>query len=335
MAVVVCLTVDTEHSMGGAWADRNLRPVSTERRIYCKIKGVDNGIGWICNQLKLHGLRATFFCEVFNALVFGMDDAKGWIEFLIEQGQDVQLHTHLNYYYYAHEQLQNMPNPSRTDDLAALPPSLRRCILGQAIELFSNLSGKFPTAYRAGNWQASRSLIADLANAGIRLDSSFNPAAKGSGSFDREDLQPNTLQIVEGVRELPLTVARQSLPGRSVLKPLDLVSLSRWEIRKVLDDAEMLGLTHVTFVLHSFSTVKAADVQYERMRRNRIVQRRTTFLIEYLAQNKERFRVATCTDIANEPDSILLKSQPVIPSLGFLRPFARTLTQAANSMFWV
>src|SRR5262249_9947453 len=104
MRTNVYLTVDTEHSMGGAWDNAALRPVPAERHIYCHIGGKDNGIGWICDELERHKFRATFFAEVFCSLVFGVDATRSWCQYLLQHGQDVQLHTHLNYYYYAKKQ---------------------------------------------------------------------------------------------------------------------------------------------------------------------------------------------------------------------------------------
>ena len=64
MRTNVYLTVDTEHSMGGAWANAALHPVPTERRIFCRIAGKDHGIGWLCEELGKRNFRATFFAEM-------------------------------------------------------------------------------------------------------------------------------------------------------------------------------------------------------------------------------------------------------------------------------
>ncbi len=92
----VFLTIDTESSMGGAWQNPALRPLPAERRISCRIRGRDHGIGWQCAQLRERGLKATFFCEVLSSLVLGEGDSRSYLEYLLEQGQDVQLHVHPN-----------------------------------------------------------------------------------------------------------------------------------------------------------------------------------------------------------------------------------------------
>ena len=200
---------------------------------------------------------------------------------------------------------------ARTDDIASLPSATRAELLEQACELFYDATGYRPTAFRAGNWRASRALMPDLANAGIRLDSSFNPAARASGSFAGEALGFNTLQTIDGLWELPLTVVRQSLPEPHLVngvRPFDLVSLSSWEIRKTLDKAYRAGLPHVVVLMHSFSGVKAKDVQYEQMKPDRIVRRRVHSFLDHLAANPDKFRVTTCGDLVTE----LVEARPSI-----------------------
>ena len=47
----VYFTVDTESSMAGAWDDRNERPLTSDRHIFCRIGEVDYGIGLITETL--------------------------------------------------------------------------------------------------------------------------------------------------------------------------------------------------------------------------------------------------------------------------------------------
>jgi hypothetical protein len=331
------LTVDTEHSMGGAWADPSLKPVPTERHIFCRIEGKDHGIGWLCDELDRYKFGATFFAEMFGSLVFGKDDTRAWCQYLLQRGQDVQLHTHLNFYYYAEQQASSQKTVSRTDDLATVPSPLRGELLGRACELFRYATGYHPKAFRAGNWRADRALIAELAGVGIYLDSSYNPAARGGGSFEGERLKLNAMQRLGEVSELPLTVVRQRLPEPHLvggIRPFDLVSLSSWEMRKALDDAHKSGIAHVVAVLHSFSGVKTKDVQYRTMRPDRVVRSRVRALLEYLAANRDRFEVATLGQLASELGEAQAAKSAELPDLGFLHPLARKVVQVVNSLYW-
>ena len=337
MKTKVCLTIDTEHSVGGAWGDPTLRPVPSERRIFCRIGGRDHGIGWICDELAKRNLRATFFSEIFGMLVFGKDDTRRWVQYLLDRGQDVQLHTHLNFYYLARHLADPGSAGDRTDDLVSLEPRQRAERIEQACELFRSAAGRDPVAYRAGNWRANRELLAELANAGIKLDCSFNPAAK-NGSFAGEHLQKNRLQRLDGIWELPLTVVRQRLPEPHLverMRPFDLVSLSSWEIRKALDECHRTGASHLAAVIHSFSCVKTRDVQYLRMKPDRVVQGRLRFFLDYLAANRDRFEVVTCEELVRTLDDFDQPRGGEVPELGLVHPFARKVVQAVNSIYWV
>jgi hypothetical protein len=341
MSTNIYLTIDTENSMGGAWSNPTLRPVSSDRRIFCKIGHQDYGIGWMCRELNARNLRATFFGEVFAGLVFGEADTRSWMQFLLDNGQDVQLHTHLNFFYYAQQMRDGVRPPFRTDNLADAPPAQRPELLERACELFRRAAGYTPAAFRAGNWRCDWDLLSDLRRAGIVVDCSFNPALQGRGSFDRDALTPNALQYVEGVWEFPITVASQTLPDpalRNGVRPFDPVSMSCWEIRSILDNAYNSGIKYASAVFHSFSGLKVRGVQYTDMKPNHIVRKRFLFLIDYLSAHPEKFRVSTIGELADELHSADCASparEPMVPSLGFLHPLGRKMVQIFNSIYWV
>lgn len=338
MKTKVYFTVDTENSMGGAWADARLKPVPSDRRIHCRIDGVDHGIGWICQELSKRNFRATFFSEVFASQVFGEEDSRRWMGYLKDQGQDVQLHTHLNFHYYAQQLAQGTPVARRTDDLARLDAPARRRTLAQACDIFERLVGERAKVYRAGNWACTRDLLADLREQGIALDSSCNHVVKGQGSFDNTDLQINALQVVDAIHELPVTLAQQSLPEprlRDGLRPLDPTSMSSWELRSALEQAQKAGMEHVVLVFHCFSFVKSRDAQYQDLRPDKVVMNRFTSLLDHLALHNDRFEVSTMGALAN---TLVLggaqsDAPACIPQLGFARPLARKLVQIANRFF--
>jgi hypothetical protein len=336
MKTQVYITVDTECSMGGAWADAALRPVPPQRRIFCDIAGQSHGIGWLCDALLAHDFAATFFSEVFSAQVFGEPETRRWMGYLQERGQDVQLHTHLNFHYYARHLLAPLAPTERTDNLASLPPAQQRALLGEACSLFERLTGRRPTVFRAGNWVANTGLLQSLHEQGIGLDASFNACAQAAGSFPGEAAQINCLHQLGPLWEMPITLAHQTLPDPVLtrgLRPLDPTSMSHWELCKALNDGHALGMEHVSIVLHSFSLVKARDDQYHALRPDRVVQKRFKRLLAFLDANRDRFTVSTLAQLAGQ----LAENPPVVtpepahvPELGFFHPAARKLVQAVN-----
>lgn len=338
----IYLTIDTESSMGGAWHNPSLRPLPANKRVFCRIRGRDYGIGWQCEQLRQRGLRATFFCEVLSSLVLGEDDTRSYLEFLLEQGQDVQLHVHPNFYHYAEKlwadanQLDYTP-PPRPDTLSSFTTEKQAEILHLASEIFRYLTGRAPAAFRAGSYQADERTLTILAQLGLRIDSSYNPAYRSAGSFTNEALPANRPVRLNGILEVPVTVVRQQLPlpGKpGGLMPLEICALSSAEMRAALDRLHASGTRHVVIVHHSFACVKARDVQYREMKPDRVVMRRFISLLDYLAENSDRFEVTTMDALARHEDEAL-PGQAVVPSLGYLPPLLRTVQQAVNRLYIV
>ncbi|GIU75273.1 MAG: hypothetical protein KatS3mg004_2360 [Bryobacteraceae bacterium] len=334
----VYLTIDTESSMGGAWQNPSLRPLPVEKRVFCRIDGKDYGIGWQCDRLEERGLRATFFCEVLCSLVLGEKEVKSYLDYLLERGQDVQLHVHPNYYFYAEKLwadargLDYSP-PSSPDAIGALSPENQATVLSMAVEIFEYLTGRRPVAFRAGSYSASLRTLAILSQFGVRIDSSFNPVYHAAGSFSGERLPVNRPFLAEGLLELPITVVRQSLPAPNKpggLVPLEICALSEQEMRASLDRLHEAGLSDAVIVHHSFACVKAGDVQYRRMRPDKVVMRRFETLLDHLAAHPERFEVLTMDSLAANPSHPEDEIPEVIPSLGYWRPLMRTVQQAVN-----
>ncbi|MFZ5926150.1 MAG: hypothetical protein ACOYX1_01760 [Acidobacteriota bacterium] len=334
----VFLTVDTESSMGGAWQNPSLVPVPSERRIFCRIEGRDHGIGWLCERLRERGLKATFFCEVLSSLVLGEDDSRPYLTFLLEQEQDIQLHVHPNFYYFAEKlwaDAQGVPYfpPRHPDALSLLPADEQATILRTAVDIFRYLTGRQPSAFRAGNYQATAVTLAILAQLGFRIDSSYNPVYRTAGSFPGEVLPSNRAFLLEGMLELPVTVVRQELPVPNKpggLNHLEVCALSTAEMRSSLHQLHEAGISDVVIVHHSFACVKAKDAQYTDIRPDRVVMRRFTALLDYLASNSDRFEVTTMGALAGAESSPALETRDSIPSLGYFMPLVRAFQQAVK-----
>lgn len=324
--------------MGGAWDDPSLRPVPAARRIFCRIGGRDFGIGWQCGELRKRGLRATFFCEVLSSLVLGEEDCRSYVEFLLEQGQDVQLHVHPNFYYYAEKLWAEArgifhPRPRDPDALSALPREEQAAILDHAVEIFRYVTGRRPVAFRAGGYRADAATLAILRQFGVKVDSSWNPVFRNAGSFPQESLPVNRPAYLEGILEVPVTVVRQQLPAPNKpggLVPLEVCALSAAEMRSALDQLHEGGVTDVVIVHHSFACVKASDVQYRRLRADNMVMSRFTALLDHLVAHPERFEVTTMSSAAEEEAVQAAGASSLIPSLGYLKPLLRTFQQAAG-----
>lgn len=289
--VNVFLTVDTEHSIGGAFADPKLKPVGNARRIFGRIQGKDYGIPLIMDIADYHGLPVIFFVEVFNRHFFGPDETREVIAYIFRRKQDVQLHLHPNYLNFTLARPQDL---TFSDLCGAYPLARQIEMLGEAREMLVSSGAPPPTAFRAGCFGANTDTLKALAATGFLIDSSYNQAYLG-GPCLLPDWQLNDLAGREGIFELPVTnfVESTGLRARRPM-PLDINGVSFEEIRYVLQKcAAGRGPRNVAIILHSFSFVRAYDEQYRRVRPRLHVIRRFKKLCRFLAENAADFKVRT------------------------------------------
>ena len=328
MRTRVYLTVDTETSIGGAWSIDAVRPVPVDRTVFCRIGGRDYGIGWICEQLNRRGMQATFFCETLCSLVLGDRPVESYVQFLLAQGQDVQLHVHPTYYFYA-QKLAGKKDAGKEDRIMCLPRDVQREVLNIAREKLIQFTGRTPVAYRAGNFAADLQTLEVLTELGFAIDSSLNGVEPSGEVFRNGSLPFNTARQVAGLWELPIIIANEHLPNRR-LKYIDVVSVSAGEMRSMLRQCRRLGIQDVVIVFHSFSFIKKKDFRYDEIRPDHTVMNRFESLVSFLAANGAEFEVATMGGFAANPPAAPPPAPRGLPNLGLAGTLARKAVQLLN-----
>jgi hypothetical protein len=335
----VYFTVDTESSMAGAWRIRDRRPLKAADHVFCRIDGQDYGIGLITKIIGSYGFRATHFVETLATLVNGSDDSRTIFDYLLASDQDVQLHAHPSYYFYA-EALRvwgtgkEYRPPEPTDFIGGFDEPRQFEILQEAAGLFEQFAGYRPAAFRAGCFAGNRATLRCLQKLGIVLDSSFNPCFPEC-SFQDGGGDPNRVCVMEGVWEVPVTVARTPLPeNRTGFKHADVSALSVTEIQTMLKSAAAQGQRHFVLLFHCFSAVKPKDETYSSIRPDRIVIRRLERLMHFLASNTADYRVSTFGELAREI-ATLREEQGPVGQLGLMAAGLRKSVQAVNRCYWI
>jgi len=336
-ALHVLFTVDVESSMGGVWSDESRRPLPSQKRVFCESPAGPLGIPLIVEELRHRDFKATFFCESFGALPLGLDDLRRGTDFLLEFGQDVQLHTHPNFYFYDQYQRTGVrPDANKHHDhLSSHEAEQQRELLNRSKELLKTSTGQTPVAFRAGNYAANVTTLRELARLGFLFDSSLNPAYLVGPLNSRISVPANCVQRIEGVWEFPVTTAQGAFTDLGRLKHLEICALSFPEMRSVLDEASRLGRQSAVIVLHSFGFVKPSDIYYTRLRPDQVSIRRFRLLLDYLRANDDRFRVTTFGELASQDGSVREEQQPFEPRLAHWRGFIRRGVQAVNRLPWV
>ena len=333
--VDVYLTIDTECSMGGAWDTPGRRPVGPERAILGCDGAHRYGTPLIMDILEAAGLRGVFFAEMFAGPVVGEEALAAAYQGILARGHDVQMHLHPVFHYFAalrQGRIVAQELPARLDDMAAFPLGTQIELIEKGIEIFQRLLGRRPVAFRAGNYAASDTTLGALEKSGIRYDSSYNAAYRGRSCLISGAPGANSPWAAGSLWEIPVTVFETGARPLVGLKPLEVSAVSFLEVKSVLEQAERLGMGTVTMILHSFSLFKPADVQYSRLRQDRLVTSRLRRLCRFLGEHRDRFCVRTLSELPKprrDPATVRM------PTMGTLVPAVRRVLQALNRPYWV
>lgn len=293
----VFITVDTEHSIGGAFLEPTLKPVGNDKRIYGRFAGREYGIPLIMDIADRYDIPLTFFVEVLNKYYFGEQETREVCRYILDRGHDVQLHLHPNFLNFKEQD----PRARRYgDNMSSYSLDQQAALIAEGRELLTRYCGHAPVAFRAGNYGADRNTLKALAANGFRFDSSFNAAYPAQSRRISSEIL-NDAAMIEGLWELPVTNFIEALPLRaSRYKPFDLNGVSFPEMRSVINQAQSgLGPVNLTFVLHSFSFFKGLDAQYSRVKIRDYVVRRFENLCRFLQQLRASLRCWNLNDFAD------------------------------------
>ena len=324
----VYITVDTETSLGGAWRNPEWGPLPLDITVFGRQGTRCWGIPLMMDILEESGLRATFFVEVFCAYLLGHDAVASVFDAIRNRGHDAQLHLHPVQRFYR-DFLAGKPRRER-DLMFELPASEQQDLIGEGVELFRELSGAAPVAYRAGCYGASEMTLQALRQNGIPIDSSYNAAYLGAScGFQTGPL--NAPAVVEGVHEFPVTVFQS--PWARGYKPLEISAVSVNEILTTLQHLKSSGCRDAVLVLHSFSLIKGRGIRCGPWGPDRIVIHRLRRLCKALAKLKAEIEVNVLGDC--DLSSTSFQQPQVFPSVGWVRPTIRKLVQGVNRLPWL
>jgi len=322
MRTRVSITIDTEFSIGGAFADASRSPVA-EQNVWCNIKGRSEGLGFMLDTFRRHQVQATFFVETVQRFYFKDDPMCAIARQIHAEGHEVQLHSHPCWTMFAHEDWRERVRHTRMpDNFHGRDFDDTVSLLQQGIDTFSEWGLPAPRAFRSGNLQHDENLFRALAKVGIPYSSNIAVPVFHTGSPDYA-LYSGTHER-HGVLECPvLSYSDWKVGPRKHMKALTIAGTSFAETRILLDKAQAAGIPLVVILTHPFEYVQKADPGYSRARRHALTQQRLVQLCAYLQDNKDRFDACGMVRAADDPacrdERNLLLSSPVwhsVPRMG-------------------
>lgn len=301
MRTKVCITIDTEFSIGGAFADATRVPVA-EQNVWCKVNGRSEGLGFMLETFRTYQVKATFFTETVQRFYFQQDDPMRAIAREIhDAGHEVQLHSHPCWSLFEHADWRERARTAKNPDNyfgRTLDDSVR--LLQQGIDTFASWGLPRPRAFRSGNLQHDVNLYQALAQVGIPYSS--NVAVSVFHSGDPNYLLYSGTHERLGVLECPvLTYSDWQISGRKHTKALSIAGTSFAEMRVLLNKAQAEGIPLVVILTHPFEFVQKDDLAYRHARKHGITQQRLIDLCAFLQANSDRFHACGMVEAADDP----------------------------------
>jgi hypothetical protein len=328
MKTEVCITIDTEFSIAGAFQDRQRYLPLGEEIVNCRADGRDEGLGFILETLAEYGAAATFFTETLQTFYFG-DAPMGRIaERIAAAGHDLQLHLHPCWREFRQADWRSRSGDP-TDSCAGLSDGELDDIIGNGCDTFRRWGLPAPVALRAGGFQSDRALYRAMARARLPVASNI---AMGVNPPAEEALRVSDgRHFIEGVLEVP--ALSYETPLASGARTFAVTATSVGEMQHLLWQAHEAGVSPVIVLTHPFEFIKKRDFRYRRLRRNRVNQQRLKSLLAFLRKHDDAFSIETF----GRRGTAWSQSGP-LPAKGLKVPLAlavaRTAENAVNDLVW-
>lgn len=327
----VCITIDTEFSINGAFADPAHRSPLGEENVTCPVGGREQGLGFLLDTFAEYGVAATFFVEALQSLYFGDAPMGRVVEQLLRADQDVQLHLHPCWRSFRDGDWRAMPPGSRPDDdCDGMNAAELRDAIADGLDALARIGVPSVVAMRTGNLRADRGVYRAMADCGIPVASNIgmalvrpaDPALRLRGGRRR----------IEGVLEAPvLTYTHFALGPLRYDRLLTTTATSARETEALLRRAHAAGVPTVVLLTHPFEFIKGDRLHPERLAANRINQRRLRGVCAFVADHPHMFEAVSFADAA--PGWL---AQPDVPAPDLRAPvlpvFARMAENKVNDL---
>lgn len=321
----VCITIDTEFGIAGAFGSHERGGPIADPLVYGTVGDREQGLGFLLDCFARYGISATFFVEALNPAYFGPDPMGRVVRRILDAGQDVQLHLHPAWLKFRDPDWREARRPS--DTLVGRPLDEVVRILRTGIETFRGWGAGDPVAFRAGNLEADVPTYRALREVGILVASNlgvaYNPPA------DKSLHVRGGRRRIEGVVEVPVLTFSDWRGDRI----LTVTGTGEAEMRALLWKARRAGLETVCVLTHPFEFFKNRDDRYKQLRRNRVNQQRLESLCAFLRDNKADFVARSFGDASKD---WLAEDEHPCPAIRspFLASVSRLVQNKVNDTLW-
>ncbi|HZV63538.1 MAG TPA: hypothetical protein VFG03_01330 [Telluria sp.] len=331
MLTRVCITVDTEFSIAGAFDDPRRAPVA-EPIVWCNAGGKSQGLGFMLDCFERFHTTATFFVEALHRAYFSADPMRPIARRIAARGHEVQLHAHPCWTVFDDPDWRRRvrAHPDQ-DDFFGRAEDDSVALIRRGLAVFDDWGLPQPEVFRSGNLQHDDVLYRALARAQVPYSSNVGLSLFDSGD-PRYALYAGC-HTRHGVVEFPVLTYRDwHLAGHSHLKSLTIAGASFLETRSLLERAHQAHMPLVVILTHPFEYVQSCHLDFGHARRHALNQQRLRDLCGFLDANRSRFLGTGLAEAAGQPSSVRAPHNPVLDGK-LWHSVCRMAAQAAYDRF--
>ena len=326
----VCITIDTEFSIGGNFKNPGLPPIA-EPMVLGEVDGKEHGLGFLLDSFSEFRVRATFFVETLQTAYFGHEPMGGIARRIAQAGQDVQLHLHPCWLHYELALEVGGPKGTSNDSCAGRSDAELDHFFRFGLSVFSCWGLPKPVVVRAGNFQVDRNFYRAAARSGIVLSSSIAPPVYRP--HDEALVLAGGRCRIEQVLEFPVFCYSYPFGLNKRLRPLAITACSSAEILSALCQAREHGISPMIILTHPQEYVKRKDSRYATLRCNRVNQTRLKTVLQFLRQHEDEFVTVPIYAIEEDDPCAVGPHQSAI-SVSARQAIARMAQNAINDLVW-
>lgn len=326
--VAVCLTIDVECSIGGAFANRHLIP-QIDAPVWCRINGKSHGLGFILDTLARHRLIATFFVETNHVHHFGLAPMQVAIDQIVAGGHAIELHAHPCWSVFQYPDWRDRCSSPQLDNFAAITQANAVEVIQAGIAAFEHWNLPRPTVFRSGNLEHEAHLYDALAHCEIPYSSSIGLGICSSGKSQYRLFSGQ--HRLRHTTEIPITSFEDwAIVGKRRLKSLTIAGTTFSETVSLLFSAERQAVSTIVLLTHPFEFVHKKDVRYSNLRPNQTNQLRFKKLCAFLDEHRSTFPAVTVARAAVEADDALLNRNVVLRT-SFIQSLGRRVSNQVDT----
>jgi len=327
--IEVCITVDTEFSIGGNFGNPEMAPIA-KPIVLGMIGGQEHGLGFILDSLAEFGVRATFFVETLQTAYFGDEPMREIARRIAAAGHDVQLHLHPCWLHYEAPAKRGWDGDP-DDSCAGRSDAELDSFFGLGLSAFSRWSLPPPIAVRAGNFQVDENFYRAAARWGLALSSSV--VLRANGEADKNLAAVGVWRRIGQVLEFPVFSYTYHIGMTECLRVLAVTACSHHEILSVLKQAYHHNISPILIHTHPQEYLKRRDVTYTTLRRNRINQARFKAILRFLSENTDKFVTLPISAISQDGRDATGVERPSI-CVPARAAIARMIENGINDRIW-